>query len=297
VSGQQEEGSPVAGLIEALDVERHAKVGVVAGVALAVLGVVLIESSPNRAGIGLKDLVLVFVVVVSTALLVTVLLTVRSVLRLTMSPPKWIRRGGSLATGGGGLLVVLGVLGAVLGSGPLLPVYVRLLPLLALALLGGVWAVHAANRHRYGYPGLAGAVAAGAGVALLSWFATIETGAYLGGPLEQVQPIAPGGITVSAYDVFLGVNFGAALGTTLLGLALLRDGTVPQWPALGLSFVLPVELAAVTAVVELQSFGLLSVALLVPPGVAWFATGRAFRSGRGVPPAEAFETDLPAGQD
>jgi hypothetical protein len=291
VSGERQDGTPVGRLIDVLQVERHAKVGVLAGVALAALGAVLIASSPFRGGYGLQDLVLGFVVLVSTTLMITVLLTVRDVVRLTMSPPKWIRRGGTVATGAGLAWAVLGI-AAPVAPGFLEPAYVRALPLAALALLYGVWAVHAANRRRYGRFGAAGATLAGFGVVLLSWFTGIETGAYLGGALERFQPVVVRGVTLEASTVFLGANLAALAMTTLLGLALLRGGSLPTRPALALTFVLPVGLAAVTAVTYLGSPGLLSTALLVPPGVAWAAAGDALRNGRGVPPAKYFEVDV-----
>jgi hypothetical protein len=292
VSGEQQEGTPVGRLIDALDVERHAKVGVVVGFAFALLGVLLISSSPYRGGIGPKDLVLGFVVVVSTALMVTVLLTVRAVVRMTMSPPKWIRRGGAVAMGAGWVLAGLGLFGTVAGAGYLEPVYARVVPLASIALLYGVWAVHAANRRRYGRFGLAGATLAGVGVVLLAWFTAIETGAYLGGGLERFQPALVRGVSLSASSVFLGANLAALAGTTLLGLGLLRAGTLPQRTSLASAFCLPASLAGVTVAASLQVPELLSLALLVPVALAWIAVGRALRDGRGVPPADAFAVEV-----
>lgn len=292
VSGERQDGTPVSRLIDALDVERHAKVGVVVGFGFALLGVLLISSSPYRGGFGARDLVLGFVVVVSTALMVTVLLTVRSVVRLTMSPPKWIRRGGAVAMGAALVVAVLGLLGPLVGTGPLEPVYARVLPLASIGLLYGVWAVHAANRRRYGTFGLVGAVLAGVGVVLLAWFTAIETGAYLGGELERFRPAAVRGVSLSASSVFLAGNLAALAGTTVLGLALLRAGTLPERAALALTFSFPVSLGGLTVAASIQFPGLLSLALLVPTALAWIAVGYALRNGRGVPPAEFFEVEV-----
>jgi hypothetical protein len=281
--------SPVSRLVDALDVRRNAKLGVLASVLLTVAAYGFFVLIPNQGGAisGYRPtarplyLVLAFVVLVSTAMLVTVALTVRNVVRMTMSPPKWIRRGGTAAVVGGVTLAVLAALGPLAGVVGLTPAYGQLLLLTCLLLVYGVWAVHAAHRRRYGYHGAAGAFLAAAGFVAVGWVALVDPSGFLGEGLERVDR-----------SLFLGANLLALGGVSLLGSGVLRVGAVPAPASLGLLFTLPVGLAGLTAVTYAQAPALVFLPFGVTLGVAWTAVGFELRRGRGVPPAESFDPGI-----
>ena len=287
-------------LFEALEVRRNARVGAVAGFALGIaayLVFVVVRGQPLR--LAALYVVSVFVVGTATAFLVTVALVVRRLLRATVDARKWVRRGGTAAAGGGGLLAVLALAGPLvghLGAPPVVEtVYAWALPVCAVGLLSGTWAVHAAHRSRPGYGrlGLVGAVVAGGGALLAWWLVAIEGTVFLASPLEQVSATA-----------FTGVLVALGVGTSLLGAATLRAGAVPRRGPLLALFVLPVVLAGLTAAVSVAPDGVggayldppapPTAVLTAPVGVAWAVLGVDLRAGRGVPPAAAFGIDLVA---
>jgi len=293
VSEQRPDESPVRRLMDALDVAHNARIGVGVGVVFVLLGVALVVYSPYRGSYRLNDLVLAFVVLVSTSVLATVVLTLRAAARLTMSPPKWIRRGGTAAAVGGGAWLAMAVvapLGAGIGIGigigtgvqsMLKGTYARLLPLIPLVLSYGLWAVHASNKRRYGYHGLAGAVVTLVGFALLVVVGLAEPGGFLGEPLE----------TVGRWG-FLSAHLVALGGTSLLGTAVVRVGELPSPGGLATTLSLPAALCGLAAATVLRAPELIFPALGGPLGVAWLAVGYYLRTGRGIPPEEAFEVGI-----
>lgn len=279
VTDQRPERPPAAQLIRVLGVPRNAKIGAIVGVVLAVAVYVVFVVLPRRtAQPATWYLALAFVVAVSTALFVTVALTVRAVARHTMSPPKWIRRGGTGALLGGGVWLGLGVAAPLAEWSGL---YARALPLASLSVVAGVWALHAAHRRRYGDVGLAGAVLSGVGVALVGWIGVIEPLWVTDGGLSFVEP-----------TVFLGIHLVALGGTTLLGVAVLRVGALPDAAAFGLSLALPVALLGFAGVSYLGRPALVGTVIGATVGLPWALVGHALRNGRGVPPADAYDRGM-----
>ncbi len=287
-------------LFEALEVRQKARVGVVAGFALGVAAYVvfvIVRGQPPR--LAALYVVSVFVVGTATAALVTVALVVRRLLRATVDARKWVRRGGSAATGAGALLGALAIGGPVLddagASSLVATAYGWALPVCAVGLVCGTWAVHAAHRSQQGYGrlGLVGAVVAGAGALLTWWVVAIEGTVFLARPVQQVSATA-----------LTAVLFALGVGTSLVGAATLRAGAMPRRGPLVALFACPVALAGLTAVVTLAPGGLVgayldppappTAVLATPVGVAWAVLGADLRAGRGVPPAEAFGIDLVA---
>lgn len=305
--GPGPETSPTP-LLETLDVRRKARTGVVAGVVVGVLAyLVFVVARGQPAPVAALYLVSVFVVASSTAVLVTVALVVRTVVRATVDLGTWVRRGGTIAAAGGGLLATLTVVGPavsrIAGDGlrlyfgemsiPVAPLYDWLVPACTVALLCGAWALHAAHRSRAGYGrlGLLGWVVTATATLLAWWVTAVEVGPYRGARLESLSPLG-----------FLVVFLALAVGTGLLGAASLRAGAMPiRGPLLAL-FAPALTLTGLTVVLGVDTTGLVAayldppapsaVALTTPTALAWVLFGLDLRAGRGVPSADTLGIDL-----
>jgi len=281
-------------------VRHSARIGAVAGGALGIAAyLVFVVLQGRPLGLAALYVVSVFVVATATAVLVTVALIVRRLLRATIDARTWVRRGGTAALSGGTLLATLALAGPLLdhvGAPAIVAtVYAWTVPVCAVGILCGTWALHAAHRSRprYGRLGLVGAVVTGGATLLTWWLVAIEGTVFLARPLVQVSATA-----------FTGVLVALGAGTSLLGAATLRAAAMPRRGPLAALFALPVALAGLTAAVTLAPGGLAGAylsppapptALLAAPiGVAWTLVGVDLRAGRGVPPAEAFGIDLVA---
>ncbi len=290
-------------MLDALQVRAKARVGAVVGVVVGVLAYVLfVVVRGQPADLAALYVVSLFVVAASTAVIVTVALVTRRLLRATIAVRRWIRRAATLGAGGGAVLALLATLGPALSvtvGDRVLPLYGTLLPLGGAGLLAGVWSLHAAHRPRaaYGSLGRAGWFVAAPSALLTWWVVAVEEAAVLGGPTVGVSSRA-----------LLVVLLTLSLGTSLLGAAALRVRAIPSAGALAALFALPVSLGGLTAALVLDGgSGLVgayldpaspsTVALLVPVGVAWTLVCRDLRAGRGVPPASAFGIDLVADGD
>jgi len=284
-------------------VRHYARVGAVVGVALGVVAyLVFVVGSGRPPGLAALYVVSVFVVATATATLVTVALVVRRLLRATVDARTWIRRGGTVALGAGTVLATLALAGPLLGAvdapSTVETAFAWASPACAVGLLYGVWAVHATHRPRPGYGrlGLAGAVTTGIATALAWWLLALEGTVLLARAPVQVSPTA-----------LTGVLLALAAGTSLLGAATLRAGTVPRRGSLVALFALPLALAGLTAAVTLAPGGPAGVylsppgpptaVLVAPVGLAWGLLGVDLRAGRGVPPAGTFGVDLVVADD
>lgn len=255
---------PLLRFFDALGFRRHARVGVVAGVLLALALYGFFVAVPNvapgvrgRPESPLLYIVLGFVVAVATALFVTTALTVRTLAQAVASPPKWIRRGGVLAAAGG----LLWTVGTLAGFAPAADAVRPWISVPVLLVVCGVWAVHTRIK-RLGSPlDRVGTVLATAGVAGVHVAALLTPAPFLGASIEP------------ALTPFVGSVATLAVGTALLAAAA-RDelGTLADTAAVlsGLGvLVVVVALVDVTA-----ASGALAV---VPVAVAWVALGVALR--------------------
>lgn len=255
---------PLLRFFDALGFRRHARVGVVAGVLLALALYGFFVAVPNvapgvrgRPESPLLYIVLGFVVAVATALFVTTALTVRTLAQAVASPPKWIRRGGVLAAAGG----LLWTVGTLAGFAPAADAVRPWISVPVLLVVCGVWAVHTRIK-RLGSPlDRVGTVLATAGVAGVHVAALLTPAPFLGAGIEP------------ALTPFVGSVATLAVGTALLAAAA-RDelGTLADTAAVlsGLGV-----LVVVVALVDVSAAsGALAV---VPVAVAWVALGVALR--------------------
>ncbi len=282
VSGDHSSESSRARFVRVLGVPRNARIGAVVGVLVSAFAYVSFVLLPGASlDQALSYLVLAFVILVSTAALVTLALTLRTAVRMTMSPPRWIRRSGTAALAGGAVWAVLAAAAPLAASTPVgLAVY-GWLPVFVLGPLAGAWGVHVTHHDDEGFPGLAGALLAGIGLLFVGWLAASDPAAFLGRPV-RAEP-----------RTLLATLLLALAGTWLVGADALRVGRLPTAVSLAALFALPVALAGLTvlAAADLGSYSVVPTGIAL--GGAWAAVGYALRTGRGVPPAEAFETPDP----
>jgi hypothetical protein len=255
---------PLLRFFEALGFRRHARVGAVSGIVLAVALYGFFVAVPSvapgvrgRPESPLLFAVLGFVVAVATALFVTTALTVRTLAQAVASPPKWVRRGGALATAGG-LLWTAGTLAGVAAAADAVRSWISV-PVLLVVF--GIWAAHTRIKRLDSPFERVGTVLATAGVAGVHVAALLEPAPFLGATVEP------------ALTPFTGSVATLAVGTALLGVVARHElGTVAD-AATGLS-----TLGALAVAVALADVVAVPGAVaVVPLALAWVALGVALR--------------------
>ncbi|WP_440988645.1 DUF7536 family protein [Haloarchaeobius baliensis] len=255
---------PLLRFFEALGFRRHARLGVVAGIVLAVALYGFFVAVPSiapgvrgRPESPLLYVVLGFVVAVATALFVTTALTVRTLARAVASPPKWVRRSGGVAAAGG-LLWTAGTLAGFATAADAVRPWISVPVLLVVC---GVWATHTRIK-RLGSPlDRVGTVLATAGVAAVHVAALLTPAPFLGASVEPaLTPFAASVATL-------------AVGTALLAAAARAELGALADVAAGLS-----ALGALAVGVALADVVAVSGAVaVVPVALAWVALGVALR--------------------
>lgn len=255
---------PLLRFFEALGMRRNARIGLVAGVVLAVALYAFFVALPSvapgvrgRTESPLLFAVLGFVVAVATALFVATALTVRRLAQAVASPPKWVGRAGGVAALGGVAWTAATLAGVAPAAAAVRP-WVSVPVLLVFA---GVWGVHTRIK-RLGNPlDRLGTVVATAGVAAVHVAAILAPDPFLGATVEPA--LTP---------------FVASVGTLAVGTAALAAAARDE---LGSA----VDLAAVLAVASPFALGgalaglPVSGALAVlPVALAWVALGVALRA-------------------
>jgi hypothetical protein len=285
---------PRARLVDAIGVIKHAKRGLVVGVALAavvfgffVLFPLVDPSTPSRPESAVLYVALAFVVATTATLLVASALAVRTVAGHVMDYEKWVRRSAIVAGVGGawwaltGLLAIASATGTL--SGSLEAFVVGTLPLPVLLLAAGAWSALA----RTGTPTDAksrsdpGAAADGADHVLAR--PRLANG---GAVVALVGVTALHVATFVETDAFR-LATAPALGDLLvLGSLALAGGAIALADALGrhtgvgtLAIVAGVLASAITTTPALAALG-----ALVLPGLAWLALGVAIARDPGTYP-------------
>ncbi|WP_256296303.1 DUF7536 family protein [Haloarchaeobius salinus] len=255
---------PLLRFFEALGFRHHARVGVVAGIVLAVALYGFFVAVPTvapgvrgRPESPLLYVVLGFVVAVATALFVTTALTVRTLAQAVASPPKWVRRGGGLGAAGG----LLWTAGTLAGFAPAADAVRPWISVPVLLVVGGVWAAHTRIK-RLGSPlDRVGTVLATAGVAAVHVAAILTPEPFLGATVEPA--LTP---------------FVASVGTLAVGTALLATAARDELGILADAAVALSALGALTVAVALADVVAVSGAVAaVPTALAWAALGVALR--------------------
>ncbi|MFD1647162.1 DUF7536 family protein [Haloarchaeobius litoreus] len=255
---------PLLRFFEALGFRRHARVGVVAGIVLAVALYGFFVTVPSvapgvrgRPESPLLYVVLGFVVAVATALFVTTALTVRTLARAVASPPKWVRRGGGLAAVGG----LLWTASTLAGFAPAADAVRPWISVPVLLVVAGVWAAHTRVK-RLGSPlDRVGTVIATAGVGGVHVAALLTPEPFLGASVEPA--LTP---------------FVASVGTLAVGTALLAAAARDELGLLADAAIALSALGALTVAVALADVVAVSGAVaVVPAALAWVALGVALR--------------------
>lgn len=255
---------PLLRFFEALGVRRHARIGVVAGVVLAVGLYVFFVALPTvvpgvrgRTEPSLLFAVLGFVAAVATALFVTTALTVRTLARAVASPPKWVRRGGVLAAVGG-LAWTAGTLAGFTAVADAVRPWISVPVLLVFA---GIWAGHTRIKRLDGPLDPVGTLLATVGAA----------GVHVAGILTPAPFL--GGTVAPAPTPFVASVGTLAVGTVALAVAAHGELGPLADAAAALSAVGALAVAVAFADVAAVS-GALAV---VPLTIAWVAFGLALR--------------------
>ncbi|WP_435334055.1 DUF7536 family protein [Haloarchaeobius sp. TZWWS8] len=281
---------PTLRFFDALGVRRNARFGAAAGLVLAFSLFVFFVVLPSlQAGVRPRTespvlfVVLAFVVFVSTALFVATILTVRTAFRLLASPPRWVRRGGTVGALGGLAWVGIGlaVTAAALGDSGSPAEGIHLwLSATSLLLLPGSWAVYTRVKRVSGGEARFGAVVAMLGALATHVAAVLDPGPILGTVSEITLTPAVAAITVLAVgSVVLAVTASPELG---------RAGSA----ASGFAGLALVGLGSIIVVEFATSVGAFVV---VPLGLAWLSLGYACRTSpepAGWDPGEREETIL-----
>ncbi|WP_435347913.1 DUF7536 family protein [Haloarchaeobius sp. HRN-SO-5] len=242
---------PLVRFFEALGVRRHARVGALSGLLLAValftFFVVLPSVVPGvrgRTESTFLFLVLGFVVAVTTALFVTTVLTVRTLFQQVASPPKWVRRGGIVATLGGVAWAGATVAGVVVGD-PLRP----WLSVPVLLTIPGIWAVHTRVKRLDRDLDRVGTVVAVAGAVAVHGAAILDPDPFLGGTVAPVlTPFTASVGTLAAGTLALSLAASDELGAPALVAVVLSGGALA---ALGSGLAGVVAVSGAVAVVPL----------------------------------------------
>lgn len=277
-------------MIRELNVRRNGMIGGATGVVFAAVVYAFFVVVPgSRFGGPILHLTLAFTIAATTAILVAVSLTARAIARRTMSPPKWIRRGGTAALVSGLALAGFGVAAPAVSTTPagsIPQLAYRWVWLAALVGVYGVWALHTAlkPRERYHWVGAAGAITAGLGFVMVTWVAAVDFDAVLGVGFDS-----PVGVS---QPTFVGVLVLLLSGSTIIGAAAARVPQVPRAPSIALALSFPVGVAALAGVFWTDSVAFTFTAVGVPVGLAWAGVGWSLRNGYGVPPADVYGTDL-----
>ncbi|MFC4406621.1 DUF7536 family protein [Haloarchaeobius iranensis] len=255
---------PLLRFFEALGFRRHARVGVVSGIVLAVslygFFVAVPSVAPGVRGRPESPLlfaVLGFVAAVATALFVTTALTVRTLAQAVASPPKWVRRGGAVATVGG-LLWAAATLAGVAPAADAVRPWISVPVLLVVC---GIWAAHTRIK-RLGSPlDPVGTVLATAGVAGVHVAALLEPAPFLGAAVEPA--LTP---------------FTGSVGTLAVGTVLLAAVARPELGTLADAATALSVLGTLAVALALTDTTAVSGAVaVVPLALAWVALGVALR--------------------
>lgn len=225
-----------AALLEALEVSRNARLGLVVGAAVAVLvtgfflGVVAGgdpgEPTPYYLG-------LAFVVFVSTALLAASALTARRALALAVHPASVVRRAATVGLLGGlcwlgaaaALAVAATEAGGLEAAGAGRTVAGYLLPWAPLLTLGGVWAVHTRTKRETPVRplGALGALLAVPGAVVVADLAALELSVLVADavpPGSRVRAVFVGGAALLVAGHALQATAAALAGRSRLAVLL-----------------------------------------------------------------------------
>ncbi|WP_267641013.1 DUF7536 family protein [Haloarchaeobius amylolyticus] len=262
---------PMVQFFAALGAGRNVKIGVASGLVLAFALFAFFVALPGlmadvrpRTGSPLLYVVLGFVVFVSTAMFVATVLTARNAVGAVMSPPKWVRRGGTVGALGGLVwlaltdLAVLAETTSLVGAAP----SAATLSAASLLLLPGIWAVYTKVKFVAGDLGRLAAVVSVVGLL------TVHVGALL-----TPEPVLATTRTPIATPFAIGLGILLA-GTGLFGLAA-RDelGGI----ALVAAAALPVSAVGFAAVAVASPPAIVGLLTVPPLGLAWVLLGKACR--------------------
>ncbi|WP_439027705.1 DUF7536 family protein [Haloarchaeobius sp. DT45] len=260
---------PMLQFFAALGAGRNVKIGVVSGIVLAFGLFVFFVAIPGlvadvrpRTDSPLLFVVLAFVVFVSTTMFVATVLTARNAVGAVMSPPKWVRRAGTVGALGGLVWLVLATLAVLAETTSLVSTApaATTLSAAALLLLPGIWAVYTKVKFVAGDLGRLAVLAAVVGL-----------GATHVGALLTPDPV------LSTTDLPIATPFAIGLGVLLVGTALFGVAARDELGGLALVAAAAFPVSAIgfaaVAVASVPAWvGLLTVS---PLGIAWLLLGKA----------------------